>query len=423
MSGQALADPGQSHAVLIGVHRYQHLEALPAVRNNLVALADALCDPRVWGLPPDNCVTVAEEAAGSSAMVLDVVEQVAARTTGTLLVYYAGHGLLEAFDEFCLALPHSRGMRPSTALRYQDLRGVLELPSVRCRNKIVVLDCCWAGRASLGSMSAGAGLADGAAVEGVCVLAAAAATRQAMAPPGETYTAFTGVLVDVLTNGLPGGPELLDMETLYRHIRSVQASRARPLPELRGRGSVNRICLARNLAPASPHPSPAEAPAQLPPGLPSLVRERLRSSPGTRRFRIVAAGELPARMRKFVRLLALDPAQEEVLAVWLCAFGMIGGRPEGLGLTTRGIRILQSQTGLFIPYARIGDYRFESHWEHESSRGYVGTAYWMTIDGPEHTWTSPRASSGTEAELVTDHLNALKALAAPDLSRGEADAG
>ncbi|MCQ8834007.1 hypothetical protein [Streptomyces malaysiensis] len=45
-----LPDPAASRAVLIGTSRYAHLEQIPAVANNLSALAEALCAPLSWGL-------------------------------------------------------------------------------------------------------------------------------------------------------------------------------------------------------------------------------------------------------------------------------------------------------------------------------------------------------------------------------------
>lgn len=47
----ALPDPGTSRAILAGVSRYEHLDDLPAVENNLSGLVAAFTDPALWGLP------------------------------------------------------------------------------------------------------------------------------------------------------------------------------------------------------------------------------------------------------------------------------------------------------------------------------------------------------------------------------------
>ncbi|WP_078894816.1 hypothetical protein [Streptomyces sp. NRRL S-1022] len=54
-----LPDPGASRAVLVGTGRYEHLEQLPAVTNNLRAFADLLRGPLSLQLPAQH-VTVVE---------------------------------------------------------------------------------------------------------------------------------------------------------------------------------------------------------------------------------------------------------------------------------------------------------------------------------------------------------------------------
>jgi hypothetical protein len=103
-------------------------------------------------------------------------------------------------------------------------------------------------------MSAGTGLADQAAVEGSFLLAAAAETRTALAPVGETYTAFTGALLEALRQGIPGGPALVDLGVLYRHLRVSMEARGHPVPQARDRNSGAQVALGRNHAdlPAAP---------------------------------------------------------------------------------------------------------------------------------------------------------------------------
>ncbi|MBO1420097.1 caspase domain-containing protein [Streptomyces sp. FH025] len=244
-----LADPGRSAAVLVGVHDYLHLEGLPAVERNLAGLRRVLTDPGVWGLAPEDCPVIVQP--GSVRAVLDTVQEKAREATDTLLVYYAGHGLTDEYsEELYLALPDTERESVYTALRYEFLRRAV-LAS-RARRTVVVLDCCYSGRALVGTMSAGESFAERTEVSGTVVLTASAATRPALAPPGETYTAFTGELIDLLEKGIPGGPELLDMETLYRGLRARLSSKSRPLPEQRNRNTGGLIAIARNQAAAAP---------------------------------------------------------------------------------------------------------------------------------------------------------------------------
>ncbi|MFE9610279.1 caspase domain-containing protein [Streptomyces sp. NPDC006012] len=241
----ALSDPASSQAVLVGVHEYAVLEDLPAVANNLRGLREVLTEPTVWGLPEDSCTVI--EQPSRTDQVLDVVREKGRLAEDTLLVYYAGHGLTDPHtDELYLALTHSDPEREYTSLRYEYLRrAVLDL-GARARRTVVILDCCYSGRALLGRMSASAHIADQAAVEGTCLLTASAETRPALSPPGETYTAFTGELIGVLRDGIAQGPDPVDMDTLYRQVHRRLAARSRPLPQQRSRNTGGLIAIARN---------------------------------------------------------------------------------------------------------------------------------------------------------------------------------
>ncbi len=254
-----LSDPERSEAVLIGVHDYTTLENLPAVAQNLEGLRAALTDPEVWGLPDTACTVISQPR--SIGDVLDVVREKARRAEDTLLVYYAGHGLTDPHtDELYLALPDSDGEREYTSVRYEYLRRAILDQQATVQSTVVILDCCYSGRALLGQMSASTHIADQAVVEGTCLLTASSETRPALSPPGERYTAFTGELITALTEGVPDRPDPLDMDTLYRHVHRRLAGKSRPLPQQRNRNLGGLIAIAHNRAVARPDPPRMPAP-------------------------------------------------------------------------------------------------------------------------------------------------------------------
>lgn len=260
-----LSDPDRSEAVLIGVHDYTSLESLPAVAQNLEGLRAALTDPEVWGLPDTACTVISQPR--SVGDVLDTVRDRTRRAEDTLLVYYAGHGLTDPHtDELYLALPDSDREREYTSLRYEYLRRAILDQQATVQSTVVILDCCYSGRALLGKMSASTHIADQAVVEGTCLLTASSETRPALSPPGERYTAFTGELITALTEGVPDRPDPLDMDTLYRHVHRKLAGKSRPLPQQRNRNLGGLIAIARNRAVG--HPDPPQMPA---PDAPDLL--------------------------------------------------------------------------------------------------------------------------------------------------------
>ncbi|MEV5980555.1 caspase family protein [Streptomyces sp. NPDC052114] len=244
----ALPDPTLSRAVLIGTASYRHLPQLSAVETNLVDLAGELCDATVWGLPVQHCAVVADPSSPSA--MLDPVHRAADEATDTLLVYYAGHGMRDADSaDLYLALGESRENMGYTAVAYQHLRAGLR--ASRARRKIVILDCCFSGRAAR-ALGGDDVLAAQAAVDGAYVLTASPRDRVALAPDGERYTAFTGELLGILREGVPDAPELIDLETLYRALDERLRAKNRPLPQRSQENGVGRLPLARNRARSAP---------------------------------------------------------------------------------------------------------------------------------------------------------------------------
>jgi hypothetical protein len=241
---ETLPDPQASQAVLIGVANYVVLEPLPAVGNNLSALQAVLTDRQIWGLPEENCRLVREPQTADT--VFDILQSASNLATDTLVFYFAGHGLVdvENDDELYLALPGSYRERVyRTALPYSWIRR--ELQSAKARRKVIILDCCYSGRA-IGRMGDSEQIADLLEIEGTCVLTATARTRRALAPIGEHFTAFTGELIATLQDGIPDGPDLLDMDIIYRYLTLRLRSKGLPEPD---RGAFNLggdIALARN---------------------------------------------------------------------------------------------------------------------------------------------------------------------------------
>ncbi|HEX9999657.1 MAG TPA: caspase family protein [Actinoplanes sp.] len=249
-----LPDVDASRAVLIGTADYHHLESLPAVANNLAGLLTVLRDPDLWGLPAEHCAVLLNP--GSVDDVLEVVHRAARAATDTLLIYYAGHGLLDSSSELALALPGSDTERMYRAVRYADIRREI-VDAVQCRDKAVILDCCLRGRADPPTVRA---IADRAAVDGAWLLAGGAAE---MVVPGDRYTAFTGELINVLDQGIADGPDLIDTDALYLKMMTGLTARQRPVPQQRARGPL--ITLTRNRARPDAVLPPSTAPAdQLP---------------------------------------------------------------------------------------------------------------------------------------------------------------
>ncbi|MEW2290742.1 caspase family protein [Streptomyces sp. NPDC047841] len=244
-----MPSPGRSRAVLIGVSNYRERELsdLPHVERNLADLEHLLTSPRSWSLPDEHCQTLFDPT--SREQVMAAVEQAAAEATDTLLVYYAGHGQIDRHQErLFLTLPHSQAHKAWSGILYEDLRHAVE--GTRADRRIVILDCCYAGRATV--MGDDIDLAEQATVEGTCVLAASPPTKKAMFYPAERNTAFTGELLQILNHGVPDGPQLLDVRTAFEHAHRNLVQRGRPRPRLIAQNSAGGVPLAFNAQYSAP---------------------------------------------------------------------------------------------------------------------------------------------------------------------------
>ncbi|MFD9477156.1 protein kinase [Streptomyces nojiriensis] len=253
-----LPSPEASRVVLAGVADYDHLPSLPAVRNNLAALADFFTSASGWGLPSSHCTVVADPEQPSE--LIDPVRQAAAEATDTLFVYYSGHGHLDDELRYSISVTGSRQGEPWTCLPYAWLKSVLI--QTRAERRVVILDSCFSGQAH-GLM---AGVADTlraqVATAGAVVISSARDDLPALAPIGERHTAFTGELLRVLTHGIEGGAAEITVDTAYTHVKAALASKGRPAPERTGTDTSGALVIARNsgFRPHFPRVAPRPAP-------------------------------------------------------------------------------------------------------------------------------------------------------------------
>jgi tRNA A-37 threonylcarbamoyl transferase component Bud32 len=289
-----LPDPQRSRVVLIGTSKYEDekLPDLPAVSRSIEDLAAQLIDPDYGLVPENHCAVLLDE--GDIRLVGRCLRQAARQAQDLLLVYYAGHGLVGGRrHDLYLALSDSEWVEPEfNSLEYDKLRSaVLDSPAA---TKVIVLDCCFSGRVVTDTMADPVSeIIRQVEVDGTYVLASAHRDQVALILPGEDYTAFTGRLLGLLHNGIPGGPELLTIGDLYRHLLAKMEAEGLPRPQKRGTDSADSLALARNRAFAS-------LPGQ-------VVGYRMEGQVGQGAMAVVYRAYDP-RLERSVALKVLDPA-------------------------------------------------------------------------------------------------------------------
>jgi hypothetical protein len=242
-----IPDPRHSAAVLIGSGRFDDpgLSGLDCVATNVATLGDLLAGTDLWGLPPENCVRVVDPQ--DSAAMLDPVYRLSRQATDTLLVYYSGHGLVAPNGELVLTPASTRpDLLPATGVPYAHLRDIVDRS--RADRRIVILDCCFSGRAVHAMTDVASTVMGQIDVEGTYVLTSSPATSTSSDNDGQGHTAFTGGLVRILHEGIPGaGPRLSLEEIYYRAIEAMARGRW-PQPQKRGTNTIGELRFLRNAA-------------------------------------------------------------------------------------------------------------------------------------------------------------------------------
>ena len=238
-----LADPAQSRAVLIGGSRYELLPSLSSVRNNLGAMAAILRDPGVWGVTEDHCRVVADPK--TPAQLVDPIVAAAQAATDMLLIYYAGHGLTNRAGDLQLTIADSDAARAHSQVPYQWVRDpIRDSPA---RRRVVILDCCYSGRAANEAMGEDSYAAQ-ADVDGSFILTATPENREALAPADQQYTAFTQMLIAVLGEGIASSKALLNLNEIFAEIKARLHANSLPTPQARDRNNLGGQTSFRNKA-------------------------------------------------------------------------------------------------------------------------------------------------------------------------------
>lgn len=254
-----LPDPARSQVILIGAAEYgteSGLPGLPAVANNLDDLHSALADPTHGWLTPHSGTKILNPASPSELGT--TIADRSKRADDLVLIYYAGHGLLSSRGELYLATSHTnREQLRFTAFPFDWIREILN--DTPAANRVVILDCCYSGRA-IGAMSdPGSTAYDQLDINGTYILTSTTATTIAHAPAGARHTAFTGELIRVLRDGDPKIAELVTLDDVYRATYRALTRQGLPRPQQRGSNATPRLALVRNHAPGG-QPVKTESP-------------------------------------------------------------------------------------------------------------------------------------------------------------------
>lgn len=170
-----------------------------------------------------------------------------------VLIYYSGHGKPNRKGDLFLATTNTRSRNlESTSVPVRTLRDYIE--SSYCRRIVLVLDCCFSGKVGDAWVKGGVGDTLKTTFQqgsGVCILTASTATELAQEKEGDTYSVFTGPLVQGLTDGSADldGDGHVSVDELYDYIEREVRKKATQRPMKWSFATRGTILVARNPAP------------------------------------------------------------------------------------------------------------------------------------------------------------------------------
>jgi formylglycine-generating enzyme required for sulfatase activity len=207
-----------------------NLPSLPHVERNIDYLAGLFANPDIVGLPPESIVRILDREEASA--LLTAIAVAAAEATDTLMVYYAGHGLYgDQNSPLYLVSKHTVSAIKFSAVKITDVKYAMHQSPARKR--ILILDCCYSGRAFAGGMGTMTDeMTSAIELEGTFGIAAVPGDHKALAPPEHRLTKFTQTLVNVLEYGIPGKARVLTLGAIFGEVKAREGRGASmPLPE------------------------------------------------------------------------------------------------------------------------------------------------------------------------------------------------
>ncbi len=178
--------------------------------------------------------------------VVQRIRRLAEETEDVLPLYFVGHGTVLPKGQLCLTLSDTDAADPDlTGIEYDRIRDILIRSPAQV--KITILDCCHSGRA-IEALAPAAGIADATDTEGTYTLTAS--DHLAHVPPPDRQarecTSFTGELIKVIREGMPGDAPALTLNEIYRHLKLRLVRGGFPAPNQRGTDTVGHFAFSLN---------------------------------------------------------------------------------------------------------------------------------------------------------------------------------
>jgi uncharacterized caspase-like protein len=228
-------DPNKTHAFLIAVNEYpkdDSMHDLPHAYSNVKKLYDVLKSPLV-GIPATNITTITNPTDAKDVLV-KLRTVAGSEGIKNLIIYYAGHGILDDNGNHYLTLTDSTV--ENIDLDGLDISAITKSISKNQRvNVFLILDSCFSENA-FNSFDA----------RNFMVMASSAKNRTSKYPVDADFSAFTNAFVKAMENGIDNDQESLTWRQVYSIAKDLLVAGDFPKPKLLIQNEVDEMVLVKN---------------------------------------------------------------------------------------------------------------------------------------------------------------------------------
>lgn len=221
------------HALLIGISSYgEGLQALPSALLDVEAMREALVDPELGDIPPDQLQVLTNPDRTTMEKAIETF--FANKSADDLLLFYfSGHGMRDKDDHQLLLSCRESQYIFDRGISYHPVATTLPASTVKrymdnslSQCQIVILDCCFSGAFANG-MTIGKGIEEAFGGIGRAVLTSSEAIETSRASAtGDNLSVYTRFLVEGIQTGAADiqGKGWVNTKDLHDYaLRGVQA--------------------------------------------------------------------------------------------------------------------------------------------------------------------------------------------------------
>ena len=241
---------GKRYAILIAASKFPEEPGLNELRcpeNDVDALKELLISPDCGLFDKKNTLVLKN---APSHEVLYKIETVLndAGSEDLVLIYFSGHGKLNAVGRLCLATVNTK-LRAlgSTSIPAEQIKRFFDTASTRKR--ILILDCCYSGAAGAEFVKGGVDdqlqLMSGG--QGTFIMTASTAFQTALEKEGDSNGLFTKHLLEGIRSGEADrdGDDLISVDDLYEYVHEKVRAEGAQVPMKWGLQAKGKMIIAK----------------------------------------------------------------------------------------------------------------------------------------------------------------------------------